>query len=158
MCAPGPGRIIRISDKLPPLIHIQFVPVFRQRHIQVFRDNAFALIVLHGQHLLFLRHHFQLRRQIQRFPRLRKQHGFRPDHLHRLIVQIPGPVFPVAGHLHIPEAAVAGDIPQVAVFRVGRSEENALPEVRRYPPPEGSTVLVVLPGDKGLHLIDHRHH
>ena len=112
--------------------------------------------MFHGKHLLFLRHCFQFRRQIQRFPGLRKYHGFSPDHLDGFSVQIPRLVFPVAGHLHVPESAVACDVTQIAVFRVGGSEENTLPEMRRHPPPEGSTVLIVLPGYKGFHFIDVR--
>ena len=69
--------------------------------------------------------------------------------------QVPGLLLPAAGGLDRPEAAVAGGVPQIAGLGVGGTEEHALTQMGRGPFAKGSTVDVVLPGEKGtqgLHL------
>ncbi len=63
--------------------------------------------------------------------------------------QVPGLLLPAAGGLDRPEAAVAGGVPQIAGLGVGGAEEHALTQMGRGPFAKGSTVDVVLPGEKG---------
>ena len=63
--------------------------------------------------------------------------------------QVPGLLLPAAGGLDRPEAAVAGGVPQIAGLGVGGTEEHALTQMGRGPFAKGSTVDVVLPGEKG---------
>ena len=58
-----------------------------------------------------------------------------------------------AGHFHIPVPAVPGNIPEIAVLIVCGTEEYALPRMWRYPSAETRTVLIVLSGNKSLHLV-----
>ena len=141
-------------DKLPALVNIHAIPAVRQEHLEVLSHHSLTLVLLHGGALFLAGVLLQTGIQIQPFPRLGILSGLRPNLQDGIRIQVPGLIFTFTADLDIPEAPVAGNIPEVAALGVGSAKEHALPGMGRDPASKAGAVLVVLAGDEGFHLVD----